>query len=103
MLFLMTVQIPTEAGNAALRDPEFGAKMHKLLKKIKAEHAFFTTIDGHRGAHIYLKLDDASQIPAIAEPFFLWLHAEVNFRPVMRPVDLAKADPGIRSAVKHWG
>jgi hypothetical protein len=103
MLFLMTVCIPTEAGNAALRDPEFGPKMHKLLKKIKAEQAYFTTIDGHRGAHIYLKMDDASQIPAIAEPFFLWLHAEVSFRPVMRPVDLAKADPGIRSAIKNWG
>jgi hypothetical protein len=103
MLFLMTVRIPIEAGNTALRDPNFGAKMHKLLKKIKAEQAYFTTIDGQRGAHIYLKLDDASQIPAIAEPFFLWLHADVTLQPVMRPLDLAKADPGIKSAIKHWG
>jgi hypothetical protein len=103
MLFLMTVRFQNESGNAALRDPEFGAKMHKLLKKIKAEAAYFTTIDGQRGGHIYLKMDDASQIPAIAEPFFLWLHAEVTFSPVMRPVDLAKAAPGIKSAVKHWG
>jgi hypothetical protein len=103
MLFLMTVRIPTEPGNAALRDPAFGAKMHKLLKKIKAEAAYFTTIDGNRGAHIYLKMDDASQIPAIAEPFFLWLHADVTFSPVMRLADLAKGEPGIKSAVKNWG
>jgi hypothetical protein len=99
----MTVRFPTEPGNAALSDPAFGAKMHKLLKKIKAEAAYFTTIDGDRGAHIYVKMDDASQIPAIAEPFFLWLHASVTFAPVMRPADLAKAAPGIKSAVKNWG
>jgi len=58
---------------------------------------------GQRGVHIYLKMDDASQIPAIAEPFFLWLHADVSFNPVMRPADLAKGDPGIKSAIKHWG
>jgi hypothetical protein len=103
MLFLMTVRIPTGPGNAALSDPAFGAKMQKLLKKIKAEAAYFTTIDGDRGAHIYVKMDDASQIPAIAEPFFLWLHAGVTFAPVMRPADLAKAGPGIKSAVKNWG
>jgi hypothetical protein len=103
MLFLMTVRIPVEPGNAALRDPGFGAKMQKLLKKIKAEAAYFTTIDGQRGAHIYLKMDDASQIPAIAEPFFLWLRADVAFSPVMRPADLAKADQGIKSAIKNWG
>jgi len=103
MLFLMTVRIPNEPGNAALRDPAFGAKMQKLLRKIRAEAAYFTTIEGQRAAHIYLKMDDASQIPAIAEPFFLWLHADVTFSPVMRPLDLARAAPGIKSAVKHWG
>jgi hypothetical protein len=103
MLFLMTVRIPNEPGNAALRDPNFGAKMQKLLKKIKAEAAYFTTVNGQRGVHIYLKMDDASQIPAIAEPFVLWLHADVSFNPVMRPADLAKGDPGIKSAIKHWG
>jgi hypothetical protein len=99
----MTVRIPIEAGNTALRDPNFGAKMHKLLKKIKAQHAYFTTIHGQRGAHIYVKMEDASQIPAIAEPFFLWLHADVTFQPVMSPADLGKADSGIKSAIKHWG
>ena len=103
MLFLMTIRMQNEAGNAALRDPNFGQKMQKLLKKIKAEAAYFTTIDGQRAGHIYLKMDDASQIPAIAEPFFLWLRADITFSPVMRPADLAKAGPGIASAIKHWG
>jgi hypothetical protein len=48
-------------------------------------------------------MDDTSQIPAIAEPFFLWLKADVSFSPVMRPADLAKGDQGIKSAIKNWG
>ena len=42
------------------------------------------------------------RFPAIAEPFFLWLNAEVTFLPVMKPEDLAKAGPAIGAAAKKW-
>jgi hypothetical protein len=45
----------------------------------------------------------ATQTPAIAEPFFLWLNAKVEFIPVMTPEDLAKAGPSITAAAKKWG
>ena len=48
MLYVMTVRIPIEAGNAALRDPDFGKKMNELLADIKAQAAYFTTVDGQR-------------------------------------------------------
>ena len=48
-------------------------------------------------------MSDASQIAAIAEPFFLWLKADLEFIPVMMPEDLMKADPAIQAAVKKWG
>jgi hypothetical protein len=50
-----------------------------------------------------LNLNDASEIPAVAEPFFLWLNAEIEFLPVMRPEDLQKAGPAIGAVVKKWG
>ncbi len=50
-----------------------------------------------------VNLDDASQIPAVAEPFFLWLKADVDFVPVMLPEDLAKAGPAIGAAVQQYG
>ena len=103
MLYLLQVRIPIDGGNAALRDPDFGKKMQALLAEIKAQAAYFTTVDGQRGGYIVVPMNDASEMPAIAEPFFLWLKADVTFLPVMTPNDLAKAGPAIGKAVKRWG
>ena len=92
-----------EKGNQALKDPEFGHKMSSLLSDIKAEAAYFTTICGQRGAYVIINLNDASEIPAVAEPFYLWLDADIDFLPAIRPEDLAKAGPSIGAAVQKWG
>ena len=104
MKYIMKVKMASgEDGNKLLKDPLFGKKMQDLLAEVKAEAAYFTTICGHRGAYVIINMDDASQIPAIAEPFFLWLKAEIEFYPVMTPADLGKAGPAIEAASKKWG
>jgi hypothetical protein len=104
MKFIMKMKMASgEAGNDLLRDPEFGKKMHELLTEVKAEAAYFTTICGSRGAFVVVNLNDASQMPAVAEPFFLWLKAEIDWYPVMTPEDLGKAAPAIEAANKKWG
>ena len=103
MRYLMKVRIPVDSGNPACVDPSFGEKMHHLLTEIKAEAAYFTTVDGQRGAYIAVNLTDPAQMPAVAEPFFLWLKADVEFLPVMLPEDLAKAGPAIAAANRNWG
>jgi len=102
MKFLVKFSFANEAGNAALKDPAFGSKMKQLLTDIKAESAYFTAVNGQRGAYLVVNMDDASQIPAIAEPLFLWLHADIEFIPVMLPQDLEKGGPAIAAAVKKW-
>ena len=102
MKYLLKMSFSIEAGNKALMDPQFGAKMKQYLSDIKAEAAYFTAVDGQRGGYIILNMDDASQIPAIAEPLFLWLHADIEFLPVMQPQDLEKAGPAIGAAIKKW-
>ncbi len=102
MRFLVKCEMPVEAGNKAISDSDFGHKMEQALKEVKAEAAYFTTVNGCRGGYIVVNLEDASQIPAVAEPFFLWLGAKLEFMPVMTPGDLAKATPAIEAAVKKW-
>jgi hypothetical protein len=47
-------------------------------------------------------MKDASQIPAIAEPWFLAFNANVEIHPVMVPDDLMKARPAIEQAVRKY-
>ena len=103
MRYLMKMSFPTESGNEVMRDPHFGQKMHDILQEIKAEAAYFTTVDGKRGGYVVVNMNDASEMPALAEPFFLWMKAAIAFIPVMIPEDLAKAGPSIEAAFKKWG
>ena len=45
-------------------------------------------------------MKDASEIPGLAEPWFLEFKGQITFRPVMNAADLAAAGPGIERAVK---
>ena len=47
-------------------------------------------------------MTDASQIPAIAEPWFLAFNASIECQPVMVPEDLAKAGSAIEAAVNKY-
>ena len=52
---------------------------------------------------LIMNIEDASQISAIAEPWFLALNASVERPPAMVPEDLQKAGPAIERAVKTYG
>jgi hypothetical protein len=103
MKYIMKIRIPNESGNIRIKDPQFGIKMKEILTEVKAEAAYFGTICGSRGCYAVVNLDDASQMPAVSEPFFFWLKAEIDFIPVMTIEDLGKAGPFIGAAVKKWG
>jgi hypothetical protein len=104
MRMLMQISIPVQAGNEAARTGKFGAQMQKILEAMKPEAAYFTTQEnGERGGFIVFDMQDASQLPGIAEPFFLAYNASVKVSPVMTTQDLAKAIPGIEKAVKAYG
>ena len=49
-----------------------------------------------------VNISDMSQIPALAEPWFLTANAKVEFVPAMTPEDLAKAAPSVAAAVKKY-
>ena len=104
MRMMMQFWIPVEAGNNAARTGAFGPSFEKILDALKPEAAYFTAgASGERGGFIVFDMKDTSQIPAVAEPFFLAFNARVTFSPVMNAQDLAKAQPGIEKAVKAHG
>ena len=73
-----------------------------ILADAKPEAAYFTAEGGQRGGIMVVNISDVSQIPALAEPWFLTGNAKVEFIPAMTPEDLAKAGPSIEAAVKKY-
>jgi hypothetical protein len=101
---MLEISIPVESGNKAARSGTLGTTLQKILGSLKPESAyFFATDKGERGGYIVFDMQDPSQIPAAAEPFFLALNATLKFQPVMTPDDLGKAMPAIEKAVKEYG
>lgn len=92
MRILLHAVFPHEPFSSYVRDGSIGAKMKKILDELKPEAAYFTEFDGRRSAVLIINLTDASQIPAVAEPWFLTFSAECHFHPAMVAEDLAKAD-----------
>jgi hypothetical protein len=103
MRFLLKVVMDVEAGNRLAKAGKFGTTIESILKDLKPEAAYFLDTNGQRSGLIFLEMQDASQIPAIAEPWFLALNASVEIHPVMVPRDLAKAGGAIEAAAKKYG
>jgi hypothetical protein len=102
MLFLLKVNIANEAGNAAARAGVLGKKIKAILDEQKPEAAYFCDDRGQRCGYLFIEMGDASQIPAFAEPWFQAFNAQIELHPVMKPEDLAKANPAIERAVERF-
>ena len=101
---LLRVSVPVEAGNAAAKAGTLGPTIERILADLKPEAAYFFADDsGQRSGSIVFEMKDSSQIPAVAEPWFLAFGAKVSLRPVMNPQDLAKAGSSIGKAAKKHG
>jgi hypothetical protein len=103
MRMLLRVSIPVETGNAAAKAGTLGSTIERILADLKPEAAYFFADDnGNRSGSIVFDMQDTSQIPAIAEPWFFAFSAKVSLRPVMTPQDLAKAGTSIAQAAEHY-
>lgn len=87
---LLTAQLDTEKANEAIRNGSMQKTMEAAVEAIHPEAAYFTSRNGCRTAYLVFDLEDSSQIPKTAEPFFLEMGAKVDFTPVMNQDDLRK-------------
>ncbi len=100
MRMLFHVKFPHEPFNTAVRDGSVGKKIKAILDDLKPEAAYFTEYDGRRGAIMIVNLEEPSQVPKYAEPWFLQFNADCHFHAVMGPEDLARA--GLDALGKKW-
>ena len=103
MRFLLKVNIPNDAGNAAARAGTLGKTIKAILDEQKPEAVYFTDDRGQRCGYLFIEMADASQIPAFAEPWFMAFNAQIELHPVMTPEDLTKAARDIEQAVERFG
>ena len=103
MRFMLKVNIPVEEGNEAARAGTLASTIKRIMDDLNPEAAYFTDNDGERACFFILNLEEACEIPKVAEPFFLAFNAAVEIHPVMVPEDLEKAGPSIARAVGQYG
>jgi hypothetical protein len=103
MRMMLHVVMPVETANAAIRSGQFSPFIQKVLGDLKPEAAYFTESNGTRSGYIFFDMKDASQLPAIAEPWFLALNATLSVKPAMTPQDLGgAAGAAIETAVNAY-
>ena len=102
MRFLLKVNIPVEAGNIAAKAGKLGTIIQSILSDLKPEAAYFTDDNGQRTGFLFFDMQDASQIPAVAEPWFIAFNASIELHPVMVPDDLLKAGSAIEAVVNKY-
>jgi hypothetical protein len=98
---IMTVHLPIEPFNSAVVDGTAGEKIERIMAEIKPEAAYFSTMDGSRGGFLIVDVAKPSDVPRLAEPWFLTFEADVSFQVCLLPEDLAAA--GLAQLGEQWG
>jgi hypothetical protein len=102
MRMMLKASMSTEAGNKLVKNGELGTELQKILADLKPEASYFTAENGQRTAFIIFDMKESSELPGIAEPWFLTCNASVTVQPVMTVADLQAGMPGIEKAVKTY-
>jgi hypothetical protein len=98
---LLNLRLPHGPFNAAVREGTVGEKLGRILEETKPEAVYFTEDDGNRAVVMVVNVDDSSQVPALAEPWFLNFDADCRIRIAMTPDDLQQS--GIDDIGRKWG
>src|SRR4051794_31027018 len=98
MRMMLRVTFPTDIANGAIKSGSFQQVMEAMMNKLKPESAYFMATNGCRSAMLFFDMQDASEIPSIAEPLLAALNAEIELQPVMNADDLKK---GLSAAMQR--
>lgn len=91
---IVNVAFPIEPFNSMVRNGSAGELIGRVLEDVKPESIYFTEHDGNRGAIMVVEVPNASDVPSIAEPWYLNFEAICEFKIAMTPEDLMNANLG---------
>ncbi|WP_137992611.1 DUF3303 family protein [Streptomyces vilmorinianum] len=96
MRVMLRATVDTEAGNEGIKNGTLPKLMESMIERLKPEAAYFTPNEGSRSCILVFDMQDASQMPGIAEPLFQQLGAKIEICPVMNADDLRKGLAALR-------
>ena len=98
MRTLFRATFDVEASNAAVKDGRLEKLLQTTVERLNPEASYFFAQDGKRSCFFVFDMKDSSDIPAIAEPFFMEVNATVELQPVMNADDVRA---GLEKAKKN--
>ncbi|MFF6997672.1 DUF3303 family protein [Streptomyces sp. NPDC008313] len=96
MRVMLKATMNTDKTNEVIESGKLPKIVQDTMEQIKPEAAYFGAHNGRRTCYMVFDMQDSSQMPSIAEPFFSQMGAEVEFLPVMNPEDLQKGLANLR-------
>ena len=102
MRMLLRATIPTDAGNASLKDGSMKETLDSILGDANPEAVYFYIENGRRTCMMIFEMNDVSQLPAVVEPWFLSMGADITLVPVMNGEDFEKAGPSLGATIQKY-
>ena len=88
MRMMLRISMDVEASNKAIKEGMIQKLVQQTIDLVKPESCYFTADHGKRTAYFFFDMKETSQMPAIAEPWFVHTHAMIESMPVMNPEEL---------------
>ncbi|MGW0545900.1 DUF3303 family protein [Streptomyces altiplanensis] len=95
MRVMLRAVMDTKMSTEALKNGTLPQLLEATMDRLKPEAAYFTGTEGKRSCVMVFDMQDSSQLPSVAEPFFE-LGAEVTVQPAMNREDLQKGLAALR-------
>lgn len=98
MRMLCKISMDVEAGNKAIQGGHLQKLIASTIEDFKPEATYFVADNGKRTAYFFLDMKDTSQIPVLAERWFMGVNASIELTPAMNPEDVGR---GVQEAMKR--
>jgi hypothetical protein len=97
---LFQITFPVERFNELAREGTAGQKLAAIVEATKPESIYFTGSLSGRGAVAVYDFADGSQVPAVAEPWFLTFDAHIEYSLAISGQEMAKGN--LDEVIKRW-